>query len=118
MASGPIGIKIASARRSSSRGSAAACAGGAARVAAMCPPSFGVWKLAVGEHRLHAQPGWPAHFQKSVVACGSAVALQNSVILPSRRWLTLATGISIDLFAREADRVHRTTACSSLASTS
>src|SRR6266487_1967536 len=60
----------------------------------------------------------PAHDQKSMLACGSVVAPQNSVILPSRMWLTFATGNSTDLFPREADSMHRATACSSLASTS
>ena len=60
----------------------------------------------------------PAQDQKSMLACGSVVAVQNSVTLPSRTWATLATGISIDLSPREADSVHSVTACSSLASTS
>ncbi len=60
----------------------------------------------------------PTQDQKSMLACGSVVAVQNSVTLPSRTWATLATGISIDLFPREADSVHSVTACSSLASTS
>ena len=60
----------------------------------------------------------PAQDQKSMLACGSVVAVQNSVTLPSRTWATLATGISIDLSPREADSVHNVTACSSLASTS
>ncbi len=62
--------------------------------------------------------GLPVQAQKSMVACGSAVAPQNSVTLPSRMWLTFATGTSIDLLPREADSVHSATACSSLASTS
>ena len=60
----------------------------------------------------------PAQDQKSMLACGSVVAVQNSVTLPSRMWLTLATGNSTDLFPREADSMHSATACSSLASTS
>ncbi len=60
----------------------------------------------------------PAQDQKSMLACGSVVAAQNSVILPSRIWLTLATGTSTDLPPREADSVHSATVCSSLASTS
>src|SRR5215469_6354560 len=60
----------------------------------------------------------PAQDQKSILACGSVVAPQNSVTLPSRTWLMLATGTSTDLFPREADSVHSATACSSLASTS
>src|SRR5580658_2524014 len=60
----------------------------------------------------------PAQDQKSILACGSVVAAQNSVTLPSRTWLTLATGVSTDLAPREADSVHSATACSSLASTS
>jgi len=39
----------------------------------------------------------PAQLQKSMLASGSAVAPQNSVTLPPRTWLTLATGIWIDL---------------------
>ena len=62
--------------------------------------------------------GLPVQAQKSMLACGSAVAPQNSVTLPSRMWLTFATGTSIDLLPREADSVHSATACSSLASTS
>ena len=67
---------------------------------------------------LPANARQPSQLQKSMLACTSVVAPQNSVSLPSRIWLTLATGTSIDLPPREADSVHSTTACSSLASTS
>ena len=60
----------------------------------------------------------PPQDQKSMLAWGSVVAPHSSVTLPSRTWVTLTTGISIDLFPREADIVHSTTVCSSLASTS
>ena len=60
----------------------------------------------------------PSDLLWSSLACGSVVAVQNSVTLPSRIWLTLATGIPTDLFPREADSMHSATACSSLASTS
>jgi hypothetical protein len=43
-----------------------------------------------------------------MLACGSVVAVQNSVTLPSRTWATLATGISIDLSPREADSARST----------
>src|SRR5262249_51360044 len=59
--------------------------------------------------------GLGAQAQKSMLASGSAVAPQNSTILPSRVWLTLATRASIDLPPREAVSVHRATVCSSLA---
>ena len=51
-----------------------------------------------------------AQAQKPIPACGSVVADQNSVTLPSRIWLTFATGISTDLLPREADSIHRATA--------
>ena len=53
-----------------------------------------------------------------MLTCGSVVAPQNSVTLPSRTWLTLAAGTRTNLVPREADSVHSATACSSLASTS
>jgi len=48
-----------------------------------------------------------AQAQESIPACGSVVADQNSVTLPSRIWLTFATGISTGLLPREADSTHR-----------
>ena len=57
-------------------------------------------------------------FQKSMYACGSVLAVQNSVILPARTWITFATAVFIDLEPREAESVPSATTCSSLASMS
>src|SRR5690242_2884780 len=76
------------------------------------PPAVRAWEMSVPA--LSA----PAKVQKSILACGSVVAVQNSVTLPRRMWLTFATGTSIDLVPREADNVHSATGRSSLASTS
>ena len=65
-----------------------------------------------------AYSGRPGQDQKSMLAWGSVVAPHSSVTLPSRTWVTLTTGILIDLVPREADIVHSTTVCASLARTS
>ena len=52
----------------------------------------------------------PAQDQKSMLACGSVVAVQNSVTLPSRTWATLATGISIDFGRSGGQRGFRASA--------
>src|SRR5215831_10166547 len=90
-----------------------------------CPTDLGTRAGSLAPMSLRHAPGAaqnttrpPAQDQKSMLACGSVVAVQNSVTLPSRMWLTLATGNSTDLFPREADSMHSATACSSLASTS
>ena len=44
----------------------------------------------------------PGQAQKSRAASGSVVADQNSVVWPSRLWVTFATGTSIDLPPRVA----------------